>query len=62
MDLTKNIISDSSTPLIIDKGIMCFNFNDINFVYNFPTMFIKNRKEDNEKESVGVWKIKQLKQ
>ena len=61
MDLTKNIFKQSDIPFSIDKGIICLNFEHTNFVYNFPTLFIENRKIENKNEAVGVWKIKQLK-
>lgn len=59
MDLTKSIDSKGNAPHKIDNGIICFNYDNLNFVYNFPTMFIEKNKQDFN--SIGVWKIKQLK-
>jgi len=62
MDLTKIIVKESSLPHINDEGIVCFNFDDTNFIYNFPTSFIENRRKQARIHAIGVWKIKQLKQ
>jgi len=53
-----NTSSLSSTPHKIDKGIICFNFQDTDFILNFPTIGIENQRTE---KAIGVWKIKQLK-
>ena len=61
MDLNKNIFTESDKPYSTDNGIICYNFETTNSVYNFPTSFIENRKKESN-DAIGVWKIKQLKQ
>lgn len=64
MDLNKEIITSSEKPLSFSKLVFCFNFSNENEVWNFPSKTIESfirHKDTTYKNTIGVWKIKQLK-
>jgi hypothetical protein len=59
MNLNYKIDCISSIPHKIDEGIICLNSDACNLVYNMGTIKADKKTWNN---SIGVWKIKQLKQ